>query len=564
MPEFEGLVSEAESNLIKEEIEFRLNSWGIEDFEMKSAERDVLRERMREFWSLSLKCDEENLNGKIEDLAAKSLGLTEEVREALCRERKYRAALKNYNSYQSWKNERNPKRKKLEEAFGFDCYSHETEFLTENGWKFFDDIADNEKLATVFWKDNFEHRKFGIIEYQNYVEKFDSLFTGNLYKFFGHHTETLVTPNHRMFYREYFRKNDMIGDHVLREAALMPDSFDFLRTITNEKTVYELPKETKTLPIKLTAYMSLMGWFLSEGTVCFKEGKEASIRISQKKGGRLHNTMADFISRYSEQISCSLTPYEKSNTNGEKITELLLYIGNPDIVNKLYTECSHYSSNKRIPRWVFGLSKRMMEILFDNMVLGDGTIRKTSKESIIYYTISKYLADDVNELAVHCGWETSVWGPYKNKNGNDSYQVHVNKNVEQYRRLNKRSNITKMPVANHRIVCFSVPNGVLVTRYNGKVSFHGNSKHASHLIRLLRQGVEILSTGNIEVKRHDSEELIGIRNGLRTFEDIEEEAIFLEQKMDVLYKENPCGLPKSPDYARLDSLLQEIILMNLR
>jgi len=35
-------------------------------------------------------------------MAAESLGLSTEVREALDRERKYRAALKNYKSYLRW------------------------------------------------------------------------------------------------------------------------------------------------------------------------------------------------------------------------------------------------------------------------------------------------------------------------------------------------------------------------------------------------------------------------------------------------------------------------------
>lgn len=40
-----------------------------------------------------------------------------------------------------------------------------------------------------------------------------------------------------------------------------------------------------------------------------------------------------------------------------------------------------------------------------------------------------------------------------------------------------------------------------------------NAKHAMHCIRLLRVGIEALTTGTIEVFRHDKKELIAIRNG---------------------------------------------------
>lgn len=121
LPEGEGILDQRESSLIDEEIKAKLLSWGIEDFEMTPAERDVLRQRMREFWSHAIHCSEEELDNKLEDIAAKSLGLTSEVREALSRERKYRAAMKGFKSYVKWKNERNPKRKELEEKYGFDC-----------------------------------------------------------------------------------------------------------------------------------------------------------------------------------------------------------------------------------------------------------------------------------------------------------------------------------------------------------------------------------------------------------------------------------------------------------
>lgn len=99
-------------------------------------------------------------------------------------------------------------------------------------------------------------------------------------------------------------------------------------------------------------------------------------------------------------------------------------------------------------------------------------------------------------------------------------------------------------------------------RVRSKFGF--DTKHASHLIRLSRSGVEILKTGTILVKRPDAEELLGIRNGTREFEDIEEEAINLEKEMEDLYQKNPCKLPKNIDCDYLDELVREFVLMSLQ
>jgi hypothetical protein len=94
---------------------------------------------------------------------------------------------------------------------------------------------------------------------------------------------------------------------------------------------------------------------------------------------------------------------------------------------------------------------------------------------------------------------------------------------------------------------------------------HGfDTKHASHLIRLARSGTEILEYGELRVRRKDAEELLAIRRGERSFEDIKEESDRLLNRMDDLYKENPQNLPKKPDSKFLEQINREIILMSLR
>lgn len=75
---------------------------------------------------------------------------------------------------------------------------------------------------------------------------------------------------------------------------------------------------------------------------------------------------------------------------------------------------------------------------------------------------------------------------------------------------------------------------------------HGyDTKHAMHLIRLLRSGVEILETGVVPVRRKDAQELLDIRNGKYTYEELVDHAKVLEDKIKEAYKSS--DLPKKVD-----------------
>ena len=75
-------------------------------------------------------------------------------------------------------------------------------------------------------------------------------------------------------------------------------------------------------------------------------------------------------------------------------------------------------------------------------------------------------------------------------------------------------------------------------RHDWEVKFGYDVKNALHLVRLMRTGEEILKTGEVQVKRPDASELLEIKNGKMTYEELE---IFFKEKdayiRNVLYKE---------------------------
>lgn len=89
-------------------------------------------------------------------------------------------------------------------------------------------------------------------------------------------------------------------------------------------------------------------------------------------------------------------------------------------------------------------------------------------------------------------------------------------------------------------------------------SLHGyDTKHAMHVIRLLRTAEEALESGIVHVKRPDAAELLDIRNGKWTYSELMQ---YYDEKQhyirDVLYKQSM--LPKKPNIKLAAKVLIDI------
>ncbi len=89
-----------------------------------------------------------------------------------------------------------------------------------------------------------------------------------------------------------------------------------------------------------------------------------------------------------------------------------------------------------------------------------------------------------------------------------------------------------------------------------------DTKHGYHLVRLMRMCREILETGKVIVKRPDREELLAIRNGAWTYDQLIEFAEREDKLLQELYDASKV-LPKSPDKEKLDKLCVSLIEKSL-
>jgi predicted nucleotidyltransferase len=94
-------------------------------------------------------------------------------------------------------------------------------------------------------------------------------------------------------------------------------------------------------------------------------------------------------------------------------------------------------------------------------------------------------------------------------------------------------------------------------RHELEAKFGYDTKHAMHLVRLLRMCGEILETGKVIVKRPDAKELLEIRNGSWPFEKLIEWAGTEDARMEKLYEAS--SLPHAPDRKKLDQICVQLV-----
>lgn len=86
--------------------------------------------------------------------------------------------------------------------------------------------------------------------------------------------------------------------------------------------------------------------------------------------------------------------------------------------------------------------------------------------------------------------------------------------------------------------------------------FGYDTKNAMHVVRLLRMAEEALSTGEVNILRPDAEELLAIRRGSMTYEELLEYSRHMDDRIKTLTK-TTC-LPIKVDYAILAPLWKEL------
>jgi predicted nucleotidyltransferase len=88
-----------------------------------------------------------------------------------------------------------------------------------------------------------------------------------------------------------------------------------------------------------------------------------------------------------------------------------------------------------------------------------------------------------------------------------------------------------------------------------------DTKHASHLVRLMRMCYEILVDGKVNVNRKkiDADELVAIRDGSWSYDKLEEFFITMDNKCSELYNSKSYSIPHRVDMSAINALCVQLI-----
>jgi hypothetical protein len=204
-------------------------------------------------------------------------------------------------------------------------------------------------------------------------------------------------------------------------------------------------------------FLRVFGIWLAEGS----SQKNGVIDISQKQVGK-----ANVIKGWVEKLGYN------PNYTGASIQFC-------DTQLRSWLKQFGHSTDKFIPASFKSLSKRQLRILLDAMILGDGSRRGEPKNDCCYATISPQLADDVQEIALKCGYTATLSKRPPKNNGNSfksNYAIYIITLGEKCKlpKPNDHKDQREWVDYDGYTYCVEVPNHIVFVRRNGKPLWNGN------------------------------------------------------------------------------------------
>jgi len=222
------------------------------------------------------------------------------------------------------------------------------------------------------------------------------------------------------------------------------------------------------LDFDIDDWMEFLGYVISEGGFNNSRDDASILCIAQKDKAHVSKIEA-CLSRMG--LSYGKYYYKKKDADYFTITGKTL-------IEHLKSTVGTVCDTKTIPNYVFSLPYSKLKILYDALMLGDGSFDKRGFTNGSYSTTSPYLVDDFQRLVTLLGIKSSVnvqdnsrgFGGTNSKvlyiisvswNGNDTF-------------IKQDTNISKVMYSG-KVFCFEVPNHLFVTRRRDLVAIHGNT-----------------------------------------------------------------------------------------
>ena len=341
------------------------------------------------------------------------------------------------------------------------CYSEDTQTLTENGWKYYWEIEEEEKIATFNPKTNgLEYHKpeGGIYLYD---------YEGPMHHFKNKNVDVLVTPEHDMWALmnqfqnprwEKIQAKSLTGHRFsfrtggINWEGIEPENF--LLPFVPYKSNIKFENCIRFDRINIYDWLEFLGYYVSEGHLV-----KGAWRVELSQSETINPAKTEKIRACLRRLPFKFC--ENHDSDGMvrfRINCKSLY---------LYLEevCGDYSYLKHFPSEILSYSKEYLRVAFEAAMLGDGTTDiREGRTNRAYSSTSEMLLDQMQEIAIKLGYKAHI----------------IRSGVPRVSISESETSMVKqdqVEITNYsgKVYCYRVPNHLFITRRNGRIGIHGNT-----------------------------------------------------------------------------------------
>lgn len=334
-----------------------------------------------------------------------------------------------------------------------ECFSDDTEVLTETGWKLWKDVQKGEKLATPA-PDGSGY------SFEEPIELICNDYEGDMYHIYSRDLDMCVTPNHDQYISYYVSgKWTEYKKYTTHEAVKLY----FAKTM--KMPSLNLPEGDDYWEGKL------YGAFLGDGSI---SNDRKRIYFHVKKNRK--KEMLRELSEHTEEFDWN----ENLQEDGYSYFRIRNIFG-----------WSGKTNNKRID--FYKNTKSFLKGVYDGLVETDGHVSK--KNSTTFSTTSKPMCETLEKLAWMLGFDLHVNIRNRVGNWNPGFKYtfkYARPKLLKYYKIIKYSG---------KVYCAKTKTGLLIVRRNGKSCVSGNCSRRYRDDNIQFENIDVFRTRPQNVKQ---------------------------------------------------------------
>lgn len=338
-----------------------------------------------------------------------------------------------------------------------DCYSDDTEILTENGWKFFKDVTMNDKVASVDEKQNI------IFTTPNKVMNYD--YKGIMYHFTGkHNIDIMVTPNHKMVL-------------FCAEKKIPILNYEFAENTVLNHRKFLTAGYTNITGDKLSPYERLLIAFQADGSYSSKKDSltglpknknSIGLKIVNHEQIRFNFAKQRKIDRIAKIAEDCGFEYKIADEPARK-DQKTIYINVP-LCYKLFKTLNWVKPETRSKEW--------LSDFLDELSNWDATIRNNKR--FCYTTTVEENVEPILTACVLSG-RNYTYRIYKDNRKEHFSDVHTI-SIRLVNFINSKAIKVNKINYDGKVYCVNVDTGMLMVRRNKKPIICGNSGNPLYMV----------------------------------------------------------------------------------